>query len=157
MHLLDGTSTKAPLQAPSPCSLTMASMLRTLVVAVLALALGADATFFYPVYQPFIPGLYGSGFGGGSTVVVVTGHRKLLAANVTSSSSCDTAAAVLERTPELRWDRPTYPRISCHLLVDLPHFSRAQHPEVPGGRPAGAAEGGCDQHLRRGFHFVRAH
>ena len=83
----------------------MASMLRTLVVAVLALALGADATFFYPVYQPFIPGLYGAGyggFGGGSTVVVVSGHRKLLAANATSSSTCDTAAAVLDRTPELR-------------------------------------------------------
>jgi hypothetical protein len=139
----------------------MASMLRTLVVAVLALALGADATFFYPVYQPFIPGLYGSGFGGGgSTVVVVTGHRKLLAAIATSSSSCDTAAAVLERTPELRCDRiitAPAPRIPCHLLVDLSRFSRAQHPEVPGGRPAGAAEGGCHQHLRRGVHSFRAH
>ena len=77
----------------------MASMIRALVVAVLAFAMGADATFFYPVATPFIPGLYGSGYGVGSTVVVVSGHRKLLAAN---STSCDTAAAVLDRTPELR-------------------------------------------------------
>lgn len=111
----------------------MVSMLRTLVVAVLALALSADATFFYPVYQPFIPGLYGAGYGGfgGSTVVVVSGHRKLLAANATSST-CDTAAAVLDRTPELRCVSLTcgasqpHPCISCHCLLTFPFsFSRA--------------------------------
>jgi hypothetical protein len=95
--------------------------MRALLVAVLALALGSsvDAFFFYPIAQPFVPGLYGAGyggFGGGSTVVIVNGHRKLMATNATA---CVTVAELLDKSPDLTTLKSLVPDLPAPVLKQL--------------------------------------
>jgi hypothetical protein len=92
--------------------------MRALLVAVLALALGSrvDAFFLYPIAQPFVPGLYGAGFGGGSTVVIVNGPRKLMAANATS---CVTVADLLDKSADLSTLKSLVPDLPAPVLKQL--------------------------------------